>query len=54
MCSVKNSLDSSNKFIGHRLGNIYVVDLNDLAMSSSSSPVAMNAKTKESCLLWHR
>ena len=54
MCIVTNSLDSSNKFIGHRLGNIYVVDLNDLAMTSSSSLVAMNAKTKESCLLWHR
>ena len=36
MCIVTNSLDSSNKFIGHRLRNIYVVDLNDLAMSSSS------------------
>jgi len=31
-----------------------VVDLNDPAMTSSSSLVAMNAKTIESCLLWHR
>ena len=54
MCIVTNSLDSNNKFIGHRLRNIYVVDLNVLAMISSSSLVAMNAKTKESCLLWHR
>jgi len=54
LCLVTNSLDSSNKFVGHRLRNIYVIDLNDLAMSSSPSLVAMNAKTKESGVLWYR
>ena len=54
MCIVVDPLDSSTKFIGHRLGNIYVVDLNDLAMSSNTSLVAMNDKSKESSLLWHR
>ena len=42
------------KFIGHRLGNIYVVDLDDLAMTNSTSLVAMDDKSKESSLLWHR
>ena len=54
MCLVSNSFDSSIKFIGHRLGNIYVVDLNDLAMCSGTSLVAMDARIKESSWLWHR
>ena len=54
MCIVANLLDSNSKFIGHRLSNIYVVDLEDLALSSSTSLVAMDEKSKESSLLWHR
>ena len=54
MCIVTSSLDSSIRFVGHRLRNIYIIDLNDLAMSSSTSLMALNAKTKESSLLWHR
>ena len=41
-------------FVGHRLGNICMVDLNELAMNTSTSLVAMNAKIKESSWLWHR
>ena len=54
MCIVSSSLDSSVKFIGHRLGNVYMVDLNDLAMKSSTSLMAMNAKVRETSDLWHR
>ena len=54
ICIVIDPLDSSSKFIGHRLGNIYVVDLDDLALTSSISPVAMDEKSKKSSLLWHR
>ena len=51
MCIVIDPLDSNSKFIGHRLGNIYVVDLDDLALTSSTSLVAMDEKSKESSLL---
>ena len=54
MCIVVDPLDSSSKFIGHRLGNIFMVDLDDLALISSTSLVAMDEKRKESSLLWHR
>ena len=54
ICIVIDPLDSSSKFIGHRLSNIYVVDLDDLALSSSTSLVAIDEKNKESSILWHR
>ena len=54
MCIVVDPLDSSSKFIRHRLGNIYVIDLDDLALTSGTSLVAMDEKSKESSLLWHR
>ena len=54
MCIVIDPLDSNSKFIGHRLENIYVVDLDDLALSSSTSLIAMDEKSNESSLLWHR
>ena len=54
MCIVADPLNPNSKFIGHRLGNVYVVDLDDLALSSSISLIAMDEKSKESSLLWHR
>ena len=54
MCIVIDPLDSSSKFIGHRLGNIYVIDLDDLALTSGTSLVAIYEKSKKSSLLWQR
>ena len=51
MCIVADPLNSNSKFIRHRLGNVYVVDLDDLALSGSTSLVAMDEKSKESSLL---
>ena len=45
---------SNLKFIEYRLDNIYVVDLDDLAITNSTSLVAMDEKSKESSLLWHK
>ena len=44
MYIVTISFDVSIKFVGYRLGNIYVIDLNDLAMCSGTSLVAMDAR----------
>ena len=54
MCIVADPLNSNSKFIGQRLGNVYVVDLDDLALSSSTSLVVIDEKNKESSILWHR
>ena len=54
MCIVANPLNSNSKFIGQRLGNVYVVDLDDLVLSSNISLVTIDEKSKESSLLWHR
>ena len=54
MCIVISSFNASIKFVGHRLENIYMVDLDDLALTSSTSLIAINKKNKESSLLWHR
>ena len=54
MCIVADPLNSNSKFIGQRLGNVYVVDLDDLALSSNASLVTIDEKSKESSLLWHR
>ena len=51
MCIVADPLNPNSKFIGHTLENIYMVDLDDLALSSSTSLVAMNEKNKKSSLL---
>ena len=51
MCIVADPLDSNSKFIGHRLCNIYVMDVDDLALSSSTSLVAIDEKSNESSLL---
>ena len=54
VCIVTSPINDGIKFIGHRHGNVYMVDLNDLAFSSGTSLVAMDEKSKESSLLWHR
>ena len=54
MCIVADPLNSNSKFIGQRLDNVYIVDLDDLALSSSTSLVAIDKKSKVSSLLWHR
>ena len=54
MCIVVDPLNPDSKFIGQRLDNVYVVDLDDLALSSSTSLVVIDEKSKKSCLLWHR
>ena len=54
MCIVADPLNPNSKFIGHRLGNVYIVDLEDLVLTSSTSLIAINEKNKESSLLWHR
>ena len=46
MCIVVDPLNANSKFIGHRLGNVYVVDLDDLALSSSTSLVAIDKRVK--------
>ena len=51
MCIVAAPLNSNSKFIGQRLGNVYVVDLDDLALCSNTSLVAIDEKGKESSLL---
>ena len=51
MCIVADPLNPNSKFIRHRLGNIYIVDLDDLVLTSSTSLIAINEKNKESSLL---
>ena len=54
MCIVADPLNSNSKFIGQRFENVYKVDLDDLALSSSTSLVAIDEKNKESSILLHR
>ena len=54
LCMV-SSLDVDGiKFTGLRHGNIYMVDLDDLAMESGQCLVAKEAKASETSWLWHR
>ena len=41
MCIVADSSNPNSTFIGKRLGNIYIVDLDDLAQTSNTSLVAI-------------
>ena len=54
MCIVADPLNTNSRFIGQRLGNVYIVDLDDLALSSSTSLAAIDEKSKKLSLLWHR
>ena len=51
MCIVADTLNINSRFIGQRLDNIYMVDLDDLALSSSTSLIVIDEKSKESSLL---
>ena len=48
-----DSIDNSSIFIGHKQGNVYMIDLNDIS-SISHSLVVTNAKLNEMGWLWHK
>ena len=54
MCIVADPSNPNSTFIGKRLGNVYIVDLDDLAQTSNTSLVAFDEKNKEISILWHR
>ena len=47
MCIVTSSTDASTRFIGHRHGNVYMVDLDNLSLQSMQCLMALNAKINE-------
>jgi hypothetical protein len=51
ICTVSSPSDESIKLIGHRIGNIYMIDLDEIAMKSG---VCLVAKNKDTSWLWHR
>ena len=54
LCIVTSPNNEGIKFVGHRHGNIYMVDLNDLSKINMQCLVALNAKINETSWLWHR
>ena len=54
VCIVTSPINDGIKFIGHRHGNVYMVDLNDLAKINMQCLVSLNAKVNETSWLWHR
>ena len=54
ICIVTGLNDDAIRLVGHRIGNVYMIDLDELAMNTNASLVAMSAKVKESSWLWHR
>ena len=54
VCIITSPINEGIKFIGHRHGNIYMVDLNDLFKINMQCLVALNAKINETSWLWHR
>ena len=53
LCIITDPIDDSIVFIGHRQGNIYMIDLNELS-TSDHCLVATQAKINEISWLWHR
>ena len=47
LCIVTSSNEEGIKFVRHRHGNIYMVDLNDLFKINMQCLVALNAKINE-------
>ena len=47
LCIVTSSNVKGIKFVGHRYGNIYMVDLDNLSMQNMQCLMAMNAKINE-------
>ena len=53
LCIVSSLNDLNVKLIGHRHGNIYMVDLDDLPIKDGQCLVTMNSKSIETSWLWH-
>ena len=54
ICIVTSPINEGIKFVGHRHGNIYMVDLNDLSKINIQCLVSLNVKINETSWLWHR
>ena len=54
ICVITSRINEGIKFVGHRHGTVYMVDLNDLAKLDMRYLVSLNAKVNETSLLWHR
>ena len=54
LCIVTSPIDNDVKLIGHRHGNIYMVDLDDLLIKDGQCLVATSSKSIETSWLWHR
>ena len=54
LCIVTSPIDNNVKLIGHRHGNIYMVDLDDLPIKDGQCLVATSSKSIETSWLWHR
>lgn len=54
LCIITSPIDDGIRIIGHRCGNIYMLDLDDLPMKNMQCLVAMNAKINDASWLWHR
>ena len=54
LCIVSRLNDNEIIFIGHRHGNIYIVDLDNLPIQDDQCLVAMKIKINETSWLWHR
>ena len=54
LCIVTSPNNEGIKFVGHRHGNIYMIDLNDLSKINMQCLVALNTKINETSWLWYR
>ena len=54
VCIVTSPINEGIKFVGHRHGNVYMVDLNDLSKINMQCLVSLNVKINETSWLWHR
>ena len=53
MYIVTNLNNDGIRFIGHRHGNIYMIDLDDLSIQNIQCLVVMNANINKTNWLWH-
>ncbi|XP_038989467.1 uncharacterized protein LOC120113034, partial [Phoenix dactylifera] len=54
LCIISSPIDNEIILTGHRHGNVYMVDLDDLTMKDGQCLVAMSPKVNETSWLWHR
>ena len=54
LCIVTSPNDKGIKFVGHKHGNVYILDLNDFFKINMQCLVALNTKINETSWLWHR